>query len=95
MNTPININLEKLLLDKGINLSVQPTIAEVVSTLYRKHNIWITVFAETYSDGINFLWQVIYLTSAGKNSMAFGDNGEYKTPEEAYEAAIEYVLEQI
>lgn len=95
MNTLINTDLQKLLLEADIELSVQPTIAEVVSTLYQKHNIWITVFAETYSDGINLLWQVIYLTSAGKNSMAFGDNGEYKTPEEAYEAAIEYVLEQI
>ena len=59
-----------------------PTIAEVVMWLYEKNRIWIYVSIDNEKH-IN--WHII---SGNYSQIDVG----FKTPTEAYEAAIEYVL---
>ena len=64
-----------------------PTIAEVVMWVYEKHGIWINV--ERHEPKSLFNWVIIYQDDvAVKESRGNG----YKSPTEAYEAAIEYCL---
>lgn len=62
-----------------------PTIAEVVMWLYEKHGIWLYV-SKPYENGWVIHWQGldIYPTLIC-----------YNTPTEAYEAAIEYILNNL
>lgn len=63
-----------------------PTIAETVMWLYEKHGIWISVDPENDTD----TW--FHTVSHNKSETVFGD---YTSPTEAYEAAIEYVLNNL
>lgn len=72
-----------------------PTIAEVVMWFYTKHNIWIKVDVEQYPDGNNWLWQIVDLAAINKFTLVYGDDGDYNSPEEAYEAAIKHVLNEL
>jgi hypothetical protein len=66
-----------------------PTIAEVVIWLYEKHEIWIGVQPnEPYVDDD---WRFIIFKDLKNNNSLEG----YNSPTEAYEAAIEYVLNKI
>ena len=73
-----------------------PTIAEVVMWLYEKHGIWISVDI----DGENFdiFYFLVYRNHEERVKeyiKKFNDenyNTNYKTPVEAYEAAIDYSL---
>lgn len=64
-----------------------PTIAEVVMWLYEKHGVWISVYK--------------YRDHAADNNdpFVFRSNltvyKEFKTPQAAYEAAIDYALNHI
>ena len=61
-----------------------PTIAEVCMWLYEKHNIWVNVYLyKDHAADVNddYMFRSNYTKI-----------WEYKTPEQAYEAAIEYVL---
>jgi hypothetical protein len=108
MNTPVSFPLAKLLKEKGfdkptfgfysyssnkydtysqlirVNLLsdnyAAPTISDVVMWLYEKHGIWIS---PTHQHN-QFFW-------------GFGSyqTQEFKTPTEAYEAAIEYTLNKL
>lgn len=60
-----------------------PTIAEVVMWLYKKHGIWIEVTTDVYS---KFCWLVKEFRASQNN---------YNSPTEAYEAAIEYTLNNL
>lgn len=65
-----------------------PTIAEVVMWLYDKHDIWIQpmIYRRNPND---FIGSIYYNTN---------DNyltEPYKSPTQAYEAAIEYVLKNL
>jgi hypothetical protein len=64
-----------------------PTIAEVVMWIYETHGIWITVDIDEDADG-----NIIYAIR-GKKTTHFDD--EFKTPTDAYEAAIDYTLKNL
>ena len=69
--------------DEHINA---PTIAEVVMWLYEEHGIWI--YAHRI-DQKEFYWSI----DTDKKEFTSGEN--FKTPTEAYEAAIEYTLKNL
>ena len=111
MNTPVKFEIAKLLREKGYNEKckllykdgelinckpynvvdnktfqstryyIAPTIAEVVMWLYEKHNIWI----EVYFDGHQKNFYIV------QN----GEEIEFNSPTEAYEAAITYCLNNL
>lgn len=83
MNTPISFEIDKLLLSKNIDMPVNPTIADVVMWLYKEHGIWISVDPDNDTD----IW--FYTISHNKSEVVFGN---YNGPIEAYEKAIEHVL---
>lgn len=111
MNIPVSHELAQLLREKKINIYSEyrytdfngieklekdasevfpyaPTIAEVVMWLYEKHGIWIQ--AMIYRRNPNdFIGGVYY----GQLENYF--TKPYNTPTEAYEAAIEYVLNNL
>lgn len=81
---------------------IAPTIAEVVMWLYEKHGIWINVDCDCYGelwytklsiasennwDNIDLRHEIISATKKFPN--------EHNSPTEAYEAAIEYCLENL
>ena len=66
-----------------------PTIAEVVVWLYEKHNIWISVDPENDKD----TW--FHTISYNKSETIFGNYNTYNSYTEAYEAAIEYTLNNL
>ena len=102
MNTPVNPELAKLLAEKKIRIKclsvlsyeeayyLHPTIAEVVMELYEKFGIWIWV--EQFDTSNEFEWVCRY-----ENEGDCKDYDEilYKSPKEAYEAAIKYCLTDI
>ena len=63
-----------------------PTIAEVVMWLYEKHEIWISV--EASDDFTMFCFRV---RKKEVSRLSFN----YNSPTEAYEAAIEYTLNNL
>ena len=101
MNTPVKFEIAKLLEEQGypfefitvgelkeVPLNI-PTIAEVVMWLYEKHNIWISVDPENDKD----TW--FHTISYNKSETIFGNYNTYNSPTEAYEAAIEYTLNNL
>lgn len=62
---------------------VAPNISDVVMWLYKEHKIWISVDPDNDTD----TW--FYTISHNKSETVFG---YYSGPTEAYEAAIEHVL---
>lgn len=72
-----------------------PTIAEVVMWLYEKHGIWIRVTPFPYSDNItHWRWEHMPTKYAIRNA-GWKKEEDYKSPTEAYERAIEYVLTRL
>lgn len=81
-----------------------PTIAEVVMWLYEKHGIWISIFSDTvlnweslFSIKIDWIYPKDSPDSEDIEPKYFnykGDN-EFNSPTEAYEAAIEYTLNNL
>ena len=73
-----------------------PTIAEVVMWLYEKHGIWVHVDSHEFSK-----WCYHYRYNRPHElSSKITENGQFglddfNTPTEAYEAAIEYVLNNL
>ena len=91
MNTPINFEIEKLLIERNIDLPVKTTIADVVMWLYEKHGIWIIVSHEI-SDSHQTEWFWIGVKNGEEiASQYFGFN----SPTEAYGAAIIYTLKNL
>jgi len=88
MNTPISFELDKLLLEKDIPMPVNPTISDVVMWLYEKHGIW--VHSEICFDGKGFIPKI---TEVVENQYPY--NTQFNSPTEAYEAAIEYTLNNL
>ena len=91
MNTPVSLEIERLLIEKDIDMPVSPTIAEVVMWLYEKHGIWVAVSYE-----INDLDQTEWFWSTVKNGEEIASQYlGFNTPTEAYEAAITYTLKNL
>ena len=65
-----------------------PTIAEAVMWLYEKHKIWI--HCEICFDGNSFIPKI---TKVVENLYPF--DTQFKSPTEAYEAAIKHTLENL
>jgi hypothetical protein len=66
-----------------------PTIAEVVMWLYEKHEYWCYV----YTNGK--IWHPCIQHKFGDMAVLSGKIGESNSPTEAYEAAIEYTLNNL
>lgn len=79
----------------------RPTQALASRWLREVHGIHVVITEEAYTNGINYLWQVLIYNPLSvdcwdnKSTGMYGDNGEYKTYEEALEAGLKYVLELI
>ena len=67
-----------------------PTIAEVVMWLYEKHGIWISVL-QMLNNGERVTWYASYY------EQGVGEDIEiyYNSPTDAYQAAIEYTLNNL
>ena len=97
MNKEISIELQRLLLDKGIDMPVIATIAEVVMWLYEKHEIWVQVSVSRYG---KFYCNVLKKenTKSLNNPTSWEMQvqlNDFNSPTEAYEAAIKYTLEKL
>lgn len=86
MNTPVSLEIDKLLLQKGIDMPVSPTIADVIMGLYKKHRIWI------FSKKENGLFQSYIQHPESINNWF---SKLYNSPTEAYEKAIEHTLKNL
>ena len=64
-----------------------PTIAEVCMWLYEKHGIWISV---DFNLETSWFYDIVVLSGEGGNIL---DN--FNSPTEAYEAAIDYTLNNL
>lgn len=85
----------------------RPTIAEVVMWLYEKHGIWIETskidgyqnlfyYTITGSNGFNFGHKITVIEWDDEKCDEMGYNNKYNnSPTEAYEAAIEYTLNNL
>ena len=74
-----------------INRYSAPTIVEVIMWLYQKHGIWIEVrFLESFK---TFYFELININNL-KGMTSKGEN-HFNSPTEAYEAAIEYALNNL
>ena len=110
MNTPVSYEIAKLLNEKGFDEKCEhwayldnncmamvydsktcvkvPTISEVVMWLYEKHGIWIAVTLE-----VGYKTTFCYHVMGEDISSAY--KAYFKSPTEAYEAAIEYALKNL
>lgn len=105
MNTPVSLEIAKLLKEKGydieidyglnqiLNLKPSPSITDIVVWLYEKQNIWIFVLYEMGS----FCYAVDDTTQddALEENCRVANKGGYSSPTEAYAAAIEYTLNNL
>ena len=71
------------------NICLAPTISEVVMWLYEKHDIWISVVHKRHSQNKHFAYNI--KQANGIETYLWGFN----SPTEAYEAAIEYTLNNL
>jgi hypothetical protein len=78
--------------EKHKGFVVVPTIAEVVMWLYEKHGIWIEVHRWTNQPVDDEIWEECFQAFTNGDAM---DVATFKSPTEAYEAAIRYCLEKI
>jgi hypothetical protein len=83
-----NESLSEYYNDKTWSAYSAPNIIEVVMWLYEKHGVWIWVSMEL-GYNITFCWQL----TGERISSNYKSN--FKTPTEAYEAAIEYTLKNL
>lgn len=67
-----------------------PTIVEVVMWLYEKYGIWVECYID---DNGTFGYLVSMITKEGR--IDFPLKREFKSPTEAYEAAIKYTLQNL
>ena len=91
MKTPVSLEIEKLLIEKDIDMPVSPTIAEVVMWLYEKHGIWTVV-------NVNIMgsWYFEHFDLKEKRNAQFKPTDtHYNSPTEAYSQAIEYTLKNL
>ena len=72
-----------------------PTIAEVIMWLYEKDGIWVRVTPIPYSDNLtHWRWEHMSTNYSTRN-LKWKKEQDYMSPTEAYEAAIEYTLNNL
>lgn len=108
MNSEVSYPIAKLLNKKGVIIPSEkmynkngtfnyskswcisaPTIAQVVMWLYEKHGIWVACVV--WEDAPHFLSKVFVMNDFTKSK----NISSFNSPTEAYEAAIEYVLNNL
>lgn len=78
-----------------------PTLYEAEKWLRKNYNCIITTNVEFYTNGTNYLFQVLFYDEnaydciSDKSLGLHGDNGEYKSYEECLDAAIREALKHI
>lgn len=111
MNTPVSFELAKLLKEKGISIDGKErilhsnytvyeneypdcTIAEVVMWVYEKYEVWILVQPISVVGKFQFR---TYYNNKGVMNQHWNDSmgKQFNSPTEAYEAAIEYTLNNL
>lgn len=109
MTTLVSSQLAKLLIQKEYDLHPDfkdsyPTIAEVVMWLYEKHGIWIEVTTnnnpQVRKEFVSFDARVIHRDRNIKfrvlmNTQINKYTEPFNSPTEAYEATVEYVLNNL
>jgi hypothetical protein len=71
------------------NLISKPEQHQVVEWFRVNHGIWVSVF----NDDVNYFWMGIVL--ATKKRLKDGNAKEFDTPQEAYSAAFDYILNNL
>ena len=69
-----------------------PTIAQLVMWLWEKHGIWISILCDVGYDTL-FTYKLYSTKIGSEHCIKNGDR--YDLPTEAYEAAIEYILNNL
>ena len=83
------------------NTISRPTQALAARWLRETHGIHVVITEEAYTNGINYLWQVLIYNPLSvdcwdnKSTGMYGDNGEYKTYEGALEAGLREAIKLI
>ena len=78
-----------------------PTQALAARWLREAHGVHVVITEEAYTNGINYLWQVLIYNPLSvdcwdnKSTGMYGDNGEYKTYEGALEAGLQKAIKLI
>ena len=74
-----------------------PTIAEVVMWLYEKHDFWINVFSKSFykNNDSNDILKLKFSFIVDSWAISMKENIFFNSPIEAYEAAIEYCLNNL
>ena len=96
MNTPVNVELNKLLKEikfeetTGRYFYPAPNIGDVVMWLYEKHGIWIVILPELLNGT-----EIRYYPSVFEQGIGEDVESYFNSPTEAYEAAIEYTLKEL
>ena len=100
--TRVNHSLGEQRWNEGKNLTyVDITIAEVVMWLYEKYGIWISVHEENCRGYVGFDFNIVFVgdheTTVTQQEIQYKLLGEtvFNSPTEAYEAAIEYTLNNL
>lgn len=82
------VNYPKILYPNAITA---PTIGQVVMWLYEKHGIWIGVDFKETDESFQYCCRLV---NSNKLPRIFCNDG-FNSPTEAYEAAIEYCLNNL
>lgn len=96
MNTQVSLSIDKILLEKGIDMPVTTTIADVAMMLYEKHGIWIEIFPCKTWNWVCFNYKINKIM--GDNWKVIPNKSSfdcYIKPTEAYDAAILFCLENV
>lgn len=87
MNKPLNKEILTLL--DTICVNHLSTVVDVVMWLYYEHNIWISVSIIPYEKHVMFEYGICTIDES------LYQDGVFNSPNEAYEAAIEYTLNNL
>ena len=100
MTDIVDFETAKLLKERGFRLlpkfeSSYPTIAEVVMWLHKEKGLWVNVMYMGFE--LKYSWSIDIITTSGSDWDSYGEEGDicYKSPTEAYEAAIIYTLKNL
>lgn len=92
-------NLFSLFFQKYPKSFAIPTLDEVQKWLREVNNIVICIKPEIYNDGINWLYQIIFIDNIEnynkKSTSSYGDNGEFSSYEECQKNAIQKAINLI
>lgn len=71
-------------------IGIEPWELRHLFDFFDEEGVYLNVGAEPYQDGVNWLWQIVWLEGG---TGLYGDNGEYLSRSQAEVAAIERAFE--